>query len=206
MPAYKFRLKFEDYDEVSRDYEIKPSQTFYDLHLCIQQSIKFDNSKSASFILSNDQWMRGREIPSEPKNNKDGSAMVLMQDAQLNKFIIDPHQKMYYIFDTWVFYIELIKIVMDVDKKATYPICTKVVGDAPAQYKKVLVPASTEADEALEDESDEDALEAETENFTEETFDDDHGFENEEGEANSEDDDTEGNEEAGEMTDNYDVD
>jgi hypothetical protein len=38
--------------------------------------------------------------------------MVLMQDAQLNKFIIDPHQKMYYIFDTWVFYIELIKIVM----------------------------------------------------------------------------------------------
>ncbi|MBL7926114.1 MAG: hypothetical protein JNK61_04315 [Bacteroidia bacterium] len=196
MPAYKFRLKFEEYDEVSRDYEIKPAQNFYDLHQIIQQSIKFDGSKPASFILSNDQWIRGREIPSAPKNNKDGTAMIVMQDAVLNKFIADPHQKMYYIFDTWVFYLELIKIVMDVDKNATYPRCIKSTGDAPPQYKKVLI-AANQAEAELEEDDIEDDIEPENDLATEETFDEEHGFESEEGESDADE-----NEETDEADDN----
>lgn len=180
MAVYKFRIKFEDYDDVTRDIEIKPTQTFKDLHLSIQQAIKFDASKPANFFMSNDQWVKGKEISLEPKKNKDGSDVTLMETAVLNKFIIDPHQKIYYIFDNWTFFIELFKIVLDADKKAIYPRCVKVVGEAPPQYKKIILPAAEESEEEvlLLDELDDDA---EIAGSADEVFDDEHGFESEEG-------------------------
>lgn len=183
MAVYKFRIIFEDYDEVSRDIEIKPTQTFKDFHQAIQQSIKFDAAKPASFFMSNDNWIKGKEISLEPKKNRDGSDTSLMETSVLNKFIIDPHQKIYYIFDVWPFTIELIKIVLDVDKKATFPRCVKTTGEAPPQYRKVIIPAAVaEADEELlddiEEEEEVDTIGVETS----EEFDEDHGFEAVEGE------------------------
>ena len=78
-PVYKFRVKFEDFDEVTRDIEIKPNQTFKDLHNCIQQSINFDGSKPASFFMSNDQWIKLREISSVEKTNKDGKPLPVFE-------------------------------------------------------------------------------------------------------------------------------
>jgi hypothetical protein len=185
MAVYKFRVTFEDYDEVSRDIEIKPTQTFKDLHLIIQQSIKFDAAKPASFFMSTDNWTKGREISLEPKKNRDGSDVALMETSVLNKFIIDPHQKIYYIFDVWTFYVELIKIVLDADKKATFPRCVKTTGEAPPQYRKVILPAAAAEveDELLDDLDDEDEVEEDSivAESTEE-FDEDHGFEGVEGE------------------------
>ena len=63
MPTvYRFRVTFEDYDEVTRDIEIKSTQFFSDLHACIQSSIGFDNLKPSSFYMSNDNWIKGQEI------------------------------------------------------------------------------------------------------------------------------------------------
>ncbi|MBK8845217.1 MAG: hypothetical protein IPO27_01160 [Bacteroidetes bacterium] len=135
MASYRFRITFEDYDDISRDIDIKPSQTFRDLHNCIQESIKFDNSKAAAFYMSNDHWIKGREIASEPRILKDGSEVTVMDQAVMNKFINDPHQKIYYEFDTWTFFVELIKINVEKDDKSVYPRCVKSSGDAPKQYK-----------------------------------------------------------------------
>ncbi len=190
MAVYKFRVTFEDYDEVSRDIEIKPTQTFKDLHLIIQQSIKFDAAKPASFFMSNDNWTKGKEISLEPKKNRDGTDTALMVNSVLNKFIIDPHQKIYYIFDVWPFTIELIKIVLDEDKKATFPRCVKTTGDAPPQYRKVILPAAVaEVDEELLDDIDEEEEEDVIGVETAEEFDEDHGFEAVEGEEAEEADD-----------------
>lgn len=182
MAVYKFRITFEDFDDVSRDIEIKPTQTFKDLHLAIQEAIKFDASKPASFFMSNDHWTKGREITSEPKKNKDGSDVALMETSVLNKFIIDPHQKIYYVFDTWTFLTELIKIVLVADSKAIYPRCVKVNGEAPPQYKKVIVPAADETDEPDEFEE----VAAIAGDNGEEVFEEDHGLENEEGDEEGE--------------------
>ena len=184
-PVYKFRVKFEDYDEVTRDIEIKPNQTFKDLHDCIQQSINFDSSKPASFYMSNDQWLKLREISSVEKTTKDGKAIPTFENAVLNKFIIDPHQRIYYIFDTWTFFIELIKIQMIDDAKAKFPRCTKVNGEAPKQYKPTAPIPGTElgidtADldaEPLDEEIEDAVIET-----AEEGYEDDHGLESEEGE------------------------
>lgn len=139
MPVYKFRVSFEDHEDIYRDIEIKPSQTFEDLHQIILQSIGFDNSQPASFFMSDDNWKRGQEITSAPRKVKIKGEEVdlpVMKNARLNEFIIDPHQKIYYMADPkgqWTFYVELIKIIAD-DAATAYPRIVKKSGDAPKQF------------------------------------------------------------------------
>jgi len=144
MPlVYRFRVTFEDYDEISRDIEIKSSQTFEDLHHTIQASIGFDGSKQASFFISNDNWIKGQEIAFEKRKDKDGNAVSLMKDSKLSSFIADPHQKIYYVSDyeaNWGFFIELIKILPAAEMSKLYPVCIKTVGEPPKQYTTVSKP------------------------------------------------------------------
>ncbi len=167
MPVvYRFRITFEDYDEITRDIEIKSVQHFIDLHHSIQSSIGFDNSKPASFYMSNDNWIKGQEISTEERTDKNGNKAMLMKDCRLCDFIADPHQKIYYTSDfdaNWTFRIELIKIIPQGDASKNYPSCVKSVGDAPKQY--LVIPSvklsAVENEEfdsltASEDESEED--------------------------------------------------
>jgi hypothetical protein len=155
--VYRFRVTFEDFDEVSRDIEIKSTQTFEDLHQIIQACIGFDGKKSASFYISNDNWIKGQEIPLEKKTDKEGNAMPLMRDSKLNNFIADPHQKIYYISDyeaNWTFFVELLKILPNEQAVKMYPVCVKTVGEAPKQYNLVSKPVvvDEEFDESMAEE------------------------------------------------------
>lgn len=137
MAAYKFRVTFEDYDDVSRDIEIKSTQTFEDFHYAIHSYIGFDASKEASFYMSDDYWKKGKEITNRELKGNEKSAVAPLRNSRLCDFIIDPHQKIYYLFDLqdkWTFRIELIKILTAEDNTATYPRCVRVVGEAPKQY------------------------------------------------------------------------
>lgn len=144
MPiVYRFKVIFEDYDEVSRDIEIKNLQTFEDFHNTIQSSIGFDNSKEASFFMSTDHWLKGQEIATTEGIAKSGEKIPSMRDSRLCDFISDPHQKIIYISDydaNWSFLIELSKIVPTPDAGRNYPVCVKAVGDAPKQY--ITIPLS----------------------------------------------------------------
>lgn len=147
--VYRFRITFEDYD-VSRDIEIKSTQTFEDFHLIIQSSINFDASKPASFFMSTDHWIRGQEISSEEKTDKAGNKIPLLKEARLANYIADPHQKIYYQFDSetnWTFLIELVKILPQADGIRHYPVCVKTSGDAPRQYKITTPPKNIIAEE-----------------------------------------------------------
>ena len=158
MPlVYRFRVTFEDYDEVSRDIEIKSTQTFEDFHLTIQAAIGFDGSKPASFYISNDNWIKGQEISLEKKNDENDKALALMKDSKLNNFIADPHQKIYYVSDyenNWTFFIELLKILPNAEDMKMYPVCIKSVGEAPKQYSLISKPvvADEDFDETLVEE------------------------------------------------------
>jgi len=137
-PVYKFRVTFEEHEDISRDIEIKPDQTFEDLHFAIQSSIGFDGSKPASFYMSNDYWVKGREISTENRTNKHGEKAAPMRKSRLCDFIVDPHQKIYYEFDgNWTFFIELIKLIPATENVLPYPRCVKFTGDAPKQYNKI---------------------------------------------------------------------
>lgn len=172
MPVvYRFRVTFEDYDEISRDIEIKSTQFFSDFHHCIQSSIGFDNTKPASFYMSNDHWLKGQEISIENRIDKDGNKAHLMHESRLCDYIADPHQKIYYISDwdaNWTFRIELIKIIPQGDPARLYPVCIKSTGDAPKQY--LVIPSVKLS--AIESEEFENLMatdEDETEDITEES-------------------------------------
>ena len=143
MPVvYRFKVMFEDHEDVVRDIEITNLQTFEDFHNIIQSSIGFDASKPASFFICTDHWIKEQEIVLEARKDKSGNDLPLMKDSLIKDHINDPHQKMMYIFDyeaNWSFFVELSKIIPAADDKRLYPVCVKSAGDAPKQYKPAPV-------------------------------------------------------------------
>jgi hypothetical protein len=140
MAVYKFKVYFEDYDDIYRVIEIKSTQTFLDLHKGILASINFDEKQLASFFMSNDSWKKGQEITLEDMSEEGAEPIPVMKDAKLSKYIIDPHQKILYVYDfieCWSMLIELTSISKDENPKTKYPVCIKSVGLAPKQYDKV---------------------------------------------------------------------
>ena len=129
--VYKFRIVFEEHDEVVRFIEIDSTSSFADFHKIIQQSIGFDASKQYDFYLSEDSWRVGEKVCSNEPDSK------VPEKTILNKYINDPHQKFVYIFDpelNWVFFIELIKI-QKAEPSKKYPLISRKEGEAPKQYK-----------------------------------------------------------------------
>ncbi len=157
MAIYRFRVTFEDFDDVCREIEIRPTQTFDDLHIAIQESIGFDASKTSSFFLSDVNWKKGREITSRELTEDETGRIAVMSKSRLCDIIADPHQKILYQFDpanTWSFYVELVKILPKEELVASYPRCVKEVNEAPKQYGNtapVVLPVPDEFDDELLD-------------------------------------------------------
>ena len=133
MAIYKFKISFEDFDDVVREIDIKSNQTFEDLHRALHKSIGYNAEKPSSFYVSTDNWIKGDEIAYLP-NDRKKDRVVLMENSKLSSFIEDPHQKFYYIYNfdrPYDFHVELIKIVLDADPNIQYPFLTKSTGEAP---------------------------------------------------------------------------
>ncbi len=135
MAVYRFKVSFEDFDCV-REIDIKPNQTFMDLHLAIHASIGFDPNFASSFYVSNDFWHKGTEITYLPNERRIAKGIKLMTDAKLSAYIDDPYQRFYYIFNfdkPFDFHVQLSKIIDDL-AGTEYPICTKSMGEPPRQF------------------------------------------------------------------------
>jgi len=176
MSLLRFRLKFEDYDDVHRDIDIKSDQTFADLIKTILESIGFDQKHEASFHMADHNWRKGKAI----------GVIKLVEKSSLNKLEIidqidDPHQKFLLEYDTdakWQFTLELIKITSNIDQKAIYPLVSSSSGLAPVQYlEKIIIPtrerpkkikAEDDEESIFEDDADLEILDNEAEVETEE--------------------------------------
>ena len=139
MAIYRFRVSFEDFDEVVREIDIKSTQRFEDLHKAIHRSTGYDAEKSSSFYVSTDHWIKGDEIAYLPNQRKIDRGVNLMENVKLNSLIEDPHQKFYYIYNfdrPFDFHVELIKIILETDPNIQYPYLFKSVGEAPKIFDK----------------------------------------------------------------------
>lgn len=134
MAIYRFRISFEDFDEVVREIDIKSTQTFEDLHKAVHRSTGYSAEKSSSFFVSTDNWIKGDEIAYLPNQRKVDRGVSLMENSKLSNFIEDPHQKFYYIYNfdrPFDFHVELIKIILATDPSIEYPFLVKSTGEAP---------------------------------------------------------------------------
>ncbi len=181
MAIYRFRVTFEDYEDIIREIDMPSKSTFVDLHTAIHQFIGYDAEKPSSFYVSNDQWKKGTEITYLPSERKKQAEILLMEAIRLSKFIDDPHQKFYYIYNfdrPYDFHVELIKILKEEDGKE-YPALFKKVGEAP----KLLNVANFV--EGADDDDDEELVESSEEYGVDEEDDFDlFDDEEEEGEEN----------------------
>lgn len=154
MAIYRFRVSFEDYEDVYRDIDMPTKSTFMDLHNEIHKSTGYHAEASSSFYVSNDQWKKGQEIAYLPNARKVDNGVLLMEDIRLGKFIDDPHQKFYYIYNfdrPYDFYVELIKILKEEEGKE-YPSVFKAVGQVP----KLIAAANFATSVSAEGDDDED--------------------------------------------------
>jgi len=130
---YRFKVWFEEEEDINRMIDILPSSTFLEFHNIVLDSIGFNKDLPSSFYCSDDNWRKGREISLKDQ------AKLLMSDAKLKEFVNDPHQKYVYITDLneqWTLLIELQSIQNDV-KGISYPLVFKSVGKAPKQNEGI---------------------------------------------------------------------
>lgn len=158
MAVYRFRIAFEDYDDVIREIDIKSNQTFEDLHRAIHQAIGYNPDYPSSFYISNDQWTKGEEITFMPNQRRIDRGVALMEKVRLSSRIDDPHQKFYYTFNfdrPFDFHVELMKILLEDAPGVSYPSVARAVGEAPKQFGNVFnpvsLPSSSEEFESFDD-------------------------------------------------------
>jgi hypothetical protein len=147
MHIYKFRILLEDNDQFFREIDVKANQTFEDLHTVLIDSAGFTNEEMASFYICDSKWNKLQEISlcemmapeeediddDEPEPSKKQAKPILcMKDSRLKDVIIDPHQRIIYVYDflkMHTFYIELFKILA-ADPGKKYPLVVKSTGRA----------------------------------------------------------------------------
>jgi len=156
MAIYRFRISFEDYDDVIREIDILPKQTFLDLHKALHAATGYDPELSSSFYVSNDRWKKGDEIAFLPDERKSEQGVALMEAAKLNRFIDDPYQKFYYVYNfdrPLDFHVQLVKILKEEEGKE-YPVLFRSIGQVPKLPGTTVVPAAEVADKKDGDEYD----------------------------------------------------
>lgn len=163
MAIYRFRVSFEDYDDVYREIDMLSKHTFLELHEAIHQATGYSIEVPSSFYVSNDQWKKGEEIALLPDEKKLEKGVSLMKDCKLSKFINDPHQKFYYVYNflrPFDFHVQLIKILKEEEGKE-YPLLFKSVGQPP---KLVVLPTiDSDEDDDVDTDTSENAFEFEAE-------------------------------------------
>lgn len=137
MPLLRFRVYWEEDDQVYRDIEIRANQSFLDLHSGILKAWEFDGKHTASFFESNDRWQRFRELNSEVLVNKKDAPALSMTKTPVSALVAKPDQKFVYVYDPvkhWTFLVELIGVSKEEDPKRSYPFVLRKEGIGPSQY------------------------------------------------------------------------
>lgn len=135
--VYRFKIWFDEVEDVYRWIDIKPSHTFLEFHNIIQEAIGFDKKEPSSFFISDDRWRKHMEIALQDMGEESDNDLPkpLMKDARLRDYINDPHQRFVYITDflaMWTLFVELQTIADEAPKKE-YPLIYKSEGKAPRQ-------------------------------------------------------------------------
>jgi len=112
MAIYRFRIYWDENENVERVIQIKSYQTFEDFYKIIVESFQLPIiDTSASFFTSDDYWDKHLEITYKEEDIQGGEK--LMRKTRISSLIEQPHQRFVLVYDQKLqltFNIELIKI------------------------------------------------------------------------------------------------
>lgn len=139
MSVYKFRVAYEDDNNIYRDIEILPNQTMRDLDESIVDSFKLPKERVCHLYKSNDNWQKLEQIDLHPKPVKKGRDVKIPMVMQ---YVDAPHQKFLYTFEgakqEFSLLIELILITVKGGTTGKYPAIVKSVGPTPVKKDELL--------------------------------------------------------------------
>lgn len=130
---YRFKVWFEEEEDINRVIDIQPGATFLDFHIAILDSIGFKKDMPTAFFCSDDNWRKGKEI------SLLDTTKLMMANVKIKEHVNDPHQKFIMITDfneQWTLNIELQSIQNDVNG-ISYPFVFRSVGKAPKQNEGI---------------------------------------------------------------------
>lgn len=142
---FNFRLVSDEVNNFKREIKIDAQATFFDLKNAICDAVGFKKDEAASFFLCGDDWEKEKEIASEDLGSSSDEDVYLMDECVLEDYIDDEGQKLLYTFDfenDRSFYMEMKELITGKDLRD--PVCTLVLGKAPAQYKEKEVEVKPE--------------------------------------------------------------
>ena len=131
---FKFRIVSDEVNNFKREIDIDATATFLDLKNAICDSVGYDKNQMCSFFICGDDWEKQKEITLEDMDVDSDQDVWLMDECVLSDYLDDEGQKMMFTFDYMTdrsLFMELKKIVTG--KILMDPICTLVLGQAPAQ-------------------------------------------------------------------------
>jgi hypothetical protein len=146
MPIYRFRAILEDHEDVYRDIDIKPTQTFEQFAITLKNSFGLKENLFSAFYNSDDYYRKGSEIEFFILDKK-GKAFA----TEICDEVSAPHQKFLIVVDdvlsTFILHLELFKILKEEDKKINYPACVKTIGNMPKPtIRSIVAPPVDEED------------------------------------------------------------
>jgi hypothetical protein len=133
--VFELRLVGSGTGPFFRTFKIKADQTFFDLHIAIQDELGFDKNQLASFFLADNKWEKGLEINLFDMTEDTFTPVVVMERTQLCELLSEEKQRLIYVFDFFsdrFFFIELVSVSLE-EKDKTYPLCTSGQGLPPQQ-------------------------------------------------------------------------
>lgn len=109
----------EHHDNFLREFEVKASATFKNLHDFFVKNLQLDRRELASFFISDENWNKLQEItlvdmmatdPSTKKKEK-APAIMLMDKVKLEQYISDVDDKMIYTYDFLQMHTFLLEVI-----------------------------------------------------------------------------------------------
>ena len=131
---YRFLMLSDEVDDFKREIRIDSEATFLDLREVILDSVKYTKDQLDSFFICEEDWSKRTEVTLMEMDTNSDEDNYTMADTRLDELIEEEGQRLLFVFDNMTeraFFMELREIIPGQDLKE--PICSKSVGDPPAQ-------------------------------------------------------------------------
>ena len=158
---YLFRVVSDEDQNFYRDVVAEGSDTFLELHQCLQKDLGYDANQLASFFITNEMWEKQKEITLIDMMQDPNLGTTTMDQVTLEEFLTEINQRMIYVFDFFAeraFFIELIETTDQTSPKET-PFIGQGAGDPPPQLAlDLLVDEADSPPSGARDEEEQDDL------------------------------------------------
>ena len=132
--VYKFVIVSDEVEDFKRVIKIDADATFKEFNDAILDAVGYTHDQMTSFFICEDGWEKRTEVTLMDMGSDSDEDIWLMDSTRLCDLVEDEGQRLMFVFDYMTdraFFMELRETIPG--ETLDVPVCSKSVGDAPAQ-------------------------------------------------------------------------